>query len=114
RSVHNIRIERLWVDVKNQVLFTWVRLFQTLEESYSLDKDDSSHIWLLHRLFLPIINHQLAFFTQSWNQHTINIRQGPNRSPADMFAFDMLALGIRGGQLDDIPPEELPFHGIDW
>ncbi|TFK59855.1 hypothetical protein BDN72DRAFT_743822, partial [Pluteus cervinus] len=96
RSVHNIRIERLWVDVKAQVLSSWVRLFGELEAHSGLQINNPDHLWLLHKLFLPTINSQLAVFVESWNHHTINIRNGPNRSPVDMFGFDMLALGFRG------------------
>ncbi|KAJ6505876.1 hypothetical protein C8R47DRAFT_1192483 [Mycena vitilis] len=82
RSVHNVRIERLWVDITAQLGAT-----------------------------------QLAFFAQSWNQHRIQIRDGPNRSPADMFVFDMLANGVRGNQLpaeEVLSEEELEVYGIDW
>ncbi|KAJ7463135.1 hypothetical protein B0H11DRAFT_2241111 [Mycena galericulata] len=39
---------------------------------------------------------QLRFFMESWDRHQIRIRNGPNRSPADMFGFDMLVHGVRG------------------
>ncbi|KAG6806455.1 hypothetical protein H0H92_011282, partial [Tricholoma furcatifolium] len=88
RSVHNVRIERLWVDVTAQVGSTWADIFTTLELQHGLDINNVHHIWLLHHLFLSTINQQLEFFVQSWNQHRIQIRNGPNRSPADMFGFD--------------------------
>ncbi|KAJ6518122.1 hypothetical protein C8R47DRAFT_1232125 [Mycena vitilis] len=82
-----------------------------------MDINNIAHIWLLHFLFLATINSQLAFFAQSWNQHRIQIRNGPNRSPADMFVFDMLVHGVRGNQLPDeevLNEEELEVYGIDW
>jgi hypothetical protein len=117
RSVHNVRIERLWVDVTAQVGAFWAELFTQLELQYGLDINNLYHIWLLHHLFLPIINQQLAFFAESWNQHRIQIRDGPNRSPADMFGFDMFVHGVRGHQLADeeeITQEELEVYGVDW
>ncbi|KAF8058660.1 hypothetical protein FPV67DRAFT_1428128 [Lyophyllum atratum] len=119
RSVHNVRIERLWVDVTAQVGATWAELFTLLEIRHGLDINNPQHIWLLHFLFLGTINQQLDFFTQSWNQHRIQIRGGPNRSPADMFGFDMIVHGIRGYQLprlDDsiMTEEELEVFGMDW
>ncbi|KII87837.1 hypothetical protein PLICRDRAFT_112417 [Plicaturopsis crispa FD-325 SS-3] len=117
RSVHNVRIERLWVDVTAQVGAMWHEYFIQLELHHGLDINNVQHIWLLHRLFLPIINQQLTFFAESWNQHRIQIRHGPNRSPADMFGFDMLVHGVRGNQLpsnDDLSQDELEVFGIDW
>ncbi|KAJ7633530.1 hypothetical protein DFH06DRAFT_1272399 [Mycena polygramma] len=116
-SVHNVRIERLWVDITAQLGATWAERFTVLELRHGLDINNISHIWLLHFLFLATINSQLAFFAQSWNQHRIQIRDGPNRSPADMFVFDMLANGVRGNQLpaeEVLSEEELEVYGIDW
>ncbi|KAJ7076645.1 hypothetical protein B0H15DRAFT_735901, partial [Mycena belliarum] len=51
---------------------------------------------------------QLTFFAQSWNEHRINIRDGPNCLPTDMFHFDMLVHGAHGHSLAaDLPEEEL-------
>ncbi|KAF8187386.1 hypothetical protein K438DRAFT_2151462 [Mycena galopus ATCC 62051] len=96
RSVHNVRIECLWVDVTVQVGAAWAERFTIFEIRYSLDINDINHIWLLHFLFLSTINSQLAFFSQSWNQHHIQICGGPNRSPADMFVFDTPITPING------------------
>jgi len=112
-----VRIERLWVDVTAQVGSLWADAFTDLELQHGLDINSTHHIWLLHFLFLPTINQQLSFFAESWNQHRIQIRLGPNRSPADMFGFDMLVHGIRGSQLQPEEPlsaEELEVFGVDW
>ncbi|TDL14093.1 hypothetical protein BD410DRAFT_734592 [Rickenella mellea] len=117
RSVHNVRIERLWVDVTAQVGATWADHFTMLELHHGLDINNANHIWLLHFIFLPRINEQLSFFAQSWNQHHLQIRNGPNRSPADMFGFDMLVHGVRGSQhqdVDNMTAEELEVFGVDW
>lgn len=112
-----MRIERLWVDVTAQIGATWSEHFTMLELRHGLNINNVHHIWLLHYLFLSIINQQLAFFADSWNQHRIQIRNGPNRSPADMFGFDMFVHGIRGDRLplpNDLPPEEIEVFGVDW
>lgn len=101
RSIHNVRIERLWVDVTAQVGATWSDHFTILELHHGLDINNVNHIWLLHYLFLPTINDQLTFFMGAWNEHRIQIRNGPNRSPADLFGFDMLVHGARGHALVD-------------
>ncbi|KAF8883861.1 hypothetical protein BD779DRAFT_1443628 [Infundibulicybe gibba] len=117
RSVHNVRIERLWVDVTAQVGDTWARHFEALELYHGLDCNNSHHIWLLQYLFLPTVNSALSFFAHAWNQHKIQMRNSANRSPTDMFGFDMLVHGVRGDQLPDEPAmstEELEVYGVDW
>ncbi|KAJ7722087.1 hypothetical protein B0H16DRAFT_1334865, partial [Mycena metata] len=110
--IHSVRIKRLWVDVTAQVGATWSENFTMLELHRGLDINNVNHIWLLHYLFLPTINDQLTFFAQLWNEHRIQIRNGPNRSPADMFHFDTL---VRGHALvDDLSEEELEVYGVDW
>ncbi|KAJ3512101.1 hypothetical protein NLJ89_g3717 [Agrocybe chaxingu] len=115
RSVHNVRIERLWVDMTAQIGATWANLFVVLELRHGLDINNRSHIWLLQHIYLPLINTDLLFFAEAWNEHRIQIRDGPNRSPNDMFGFDMLVHGVRGDPLDEMmSQEELEVYGIDW
>ncbi|KAF8146615.1 hypothetical protein K438DRAFT_2092941 [Mycena galopus ATCC 62051] len=90
RSVHNVRIKRLWVDVTVQVGAAWAERFTIFEIRYGLDINNINHIWLLHFLFLPTINSQLAFLAQLWNQHR-------NQLPDDAMS-----------------EEELEVYGIDW
>ena len=87
------------MDVTAQVGAAWSEFFTTLELQHDLNINNMHHIWLLHHLFLSLINQQLQFFVEAWNQHRIQIRNGPNRSPADLFGFDMLVHGIHGDQL---------------
>jgi hypothetical protein len=65
--------------------------------------------------FLFTINQQLAFFANAWNQHHIQIKDGLNRSPADLFGFDMMVHGIGGDQQpEDLTEEELEVYEVDW
>ena len=115
RSVHNVRIERLWGDVTAQIGSSWADAFTNLELHHGLDINNQNHIWLLHITFLHILNSQLDFFAQGWNSHKIQIRGGPNRSPEDMFGFDMMANGFRGNFISNsLSDEELEIYGIDW
>ncbi|KAH9910863.1 hypothetical protein B0H21DRAFT_782484 [Amylocystis lapponica] len=65
RSVHNVRIERLWVDVTNQVGEKWSTFFTTLKVRHGLDANNVNHIWLLHYVFLGVINAELGFFADT-------------------------------------------------
>ena len=100
-----------------QVGAYWSELFVQLELHHGLDINNIHHIWLLQHLFLHVINEQLSFWAKSWNQHKLQIRDGPNRSPADLFFFDMLIHGVRGDQLpneEELSVEELEVYGVDW
>src|SRR5262245_1170583 len=74
-------------------------------------------IWLLHHLFLSVINSQLSFFAESWNEYKIQIHNGPNHSSADMFGFNIFVHGVCGNQLpveEDLNDDELEVHDVDW
>ncbi|KAK7439172.1 hypothetical protein VKT23_017662 [Stygiomarasmius scandens] len=113
QSIHNTRIESLWCDVTVQVTSTWRERFYQLEAEHGMNINNSHHIWLLQHIFLPLINDNLRFFAESWNEHRIRIRGQASRSPSDMFFFDMIALGMRGQEIS-LPEEELEVFGIDW
>jgi hypothetical protein len=115
-----VRIERLWLNLTLAFGHKWYEFFHKLEFRHGLDINSSNHIWLLHHLFLPSINREVAEFVDTWNNHRIQIRQGTGRTPIDMYVFDMLALGERGDR--PVPPEELEMlspddvetFGVDW
>ncbi|KAJ3730810.1 hypothetical protein C8R42DRAFT_568837 [Lentinula raphanica] len=116
RSVHNVRIERLWVDVSNSISQPWNNHFQVLELYHNLDVENPNHIWLLQHLFLNTINSDLMFWAEGWNNHRITQRDEPSRSPEDMWGFDMLVHGLRGNSLNEfsMSDQELEDFGIDW
>jgi hypothetical protein len=70
--VHNIRIERLWVDVTRGFGTKWKVFFQMLESNHGLDLDKDAHIWLLHFLFLGYINSDADAWMRAWNMHTLS------------------------------------------
>lgn len=114
RSVHNVRIERLWVDLTVSLGAKWAEFFEFLEVQSGLDHNNDNHIWLLHYLYLEDINEELKFFVRTWNHHPIQIRGQRDRSPIDMFGFDMLVHGIRGDEFDPIERHDLELYGVDW
>ena len=119
RSIHNVCIEQLWVDVTVQTGTGWAETFILLKVCHSLNINNVNHIWLLHYL-LEHINHELEFFAESWNLHHIQMCHSPDHSPADMFSFDMFVHGVQGyGRPvpeDDVPMnnEELKLFDVDW
>ncbi|KAK7462205.1 hypothetical protein VKT23_007810 [Stygiomarasmius scandens] len=113
QSIHNTRIERLWVDTTAQVTSTWQDRFANLELRHGMDINNENHVWLLQYVFLSFINKNLRLFAEGWNRHPMQIRGQANRSPRNMFYFDMFANGMRGEdvQLEDA---EMEFYGLDW
>ena len=89
----------------------WADIFADLEVHHGLDVHNECHIWLIHYLFLTTINEEADFWVDTWNHHRIQIRDGPNRSPIDMFGFDMLVHGFRG---DDLQESDVEAYGVDW
>ena len=88
-SVHNQRIERLWRDVFTAVTQLYYSLFYHMEELGILDPLNEKHLFALHYIFIPRINHSLNAFTVGWNNHTISkVRQ----TPKQMFTIGMLQL----------------------
>ncbi|THU76681.1 hypothetical protein K435DRAFT_620888, partial [Dendrothele bispora CBS 962.96] len=113
QSIHNTRIERLWVDTTTQVTSSWQDRFANLELQQGLDINNGNHIWLLQHVFLPFINRDLEMFAAGWNHHPMQIRGQPNRSPRQMFFFDMFVHGVRGEDVS-LSEAEAEFYGLDW
>ena len=126
RSVHNIRIECLWVDFTAGVGAKWKNFFEELEVQSDLDPNLPSHIWLLHHLFLDKLNQDITDWANTWNNHKMHIPGVGTRSPTDLRWFSMLQDGARGfvpsesaaqhfEPLEDtVPPDEVAEYGVDW
>jgi len=118
RSVHNIRIERLWYDVTRGVTLKWKRFFLDLEVNHGLDPTNPHHIWLIHYLYLDDINADLCQWVRTWNHHRMSVEG--RFTPRQMFVRSMIRDGPRGfvlpdGSLEDESlPTNLAEYGIDW
>jgi hypothetical protein len=125
-SIHNIRIERLWVDWTSGVGSKWKTFFQNLEVYDDLNIDLPSHIWLLHHLFLNIINTEALEWANAWNSHTMTLPGQRNDSPHALRFFSIIHGGGRGldasgnvlpgfqSVADDVALEDIEEYGIDW
>ena len=119
--MHNIRIERLWVDVTLGFGQKWKNFFYQLEQSYGLDINNNAHTWLLQHLFLDALNRDAMQWAEAWNHHPLARRGERHISPHQMYLFGLAQHGQRG----ILPAEnvEEPVHagdqdyadyGIDW
>lgn len=79
--MHNIRIERLWVDVTLGFGGKWKHFFQDLEAYDALNSGNDNHIWLLHHLFLEAVNDDIHDWIGAWNNCVLAIRGVCSHSP---------------------------------
>jgi len=117
RSVHNVRIERLWVNVTLSLGAKWGDFFHLLELRHGLDRNCNNHIWLLQTLFLGMINAELEFFLPTWNNHQISVTRGASRKPCQMYFTDNIIQGVRGDAFihaDALDMDGLETYGVDW
>ena len=72
-SVHNERVERPWRDVHRCIVSPFTEKFQSLESVGVLDPLNEVDLYVLHLVFLPLINKCISEFKESWNHHSLFI-----------------------------------------
>ncbi|KAF8526688.1 hypothetical protein JB92DRAFT_2700233, partial [Gautieria morchelliformis] len=78
------RIERLWVEVGTQFAHRWRAFFTCLEHLHRLDCSNPTHLWLLHYLFLDLLNMDCLAFRKEWNVHPLAGPSLHGQSPSDL------------------------------
>src|SRR5437763_5956082 len=104
RSVHNQRIERLWVDLVQNTIKTYTTIFLYLEEMHGLDITNNVYLFCLHYVFLPRINQDLLQWKASWNNH--KIRTENQQTPMQLYAKGMIQCGLRGMEEEIVNPND--------
>lgn len=108
-SLHNQRIERLWRDVYRCVCSTYHEIFYSLESVGALEPESETDLFVLHALYLPLINHSLKEFLNAWNSHPI--RTEHNWSPKKIWLNSMISQDHQVNSSDTcVDPEE---YGVD-
>ncbi|KAG9026602.1 hypothetical protein FS837_004565, partial [Tulasnella sp. UAMH 9824] len=115
RSIQNVRIERLWRDVRKDSLEIYRRIFLKLEEGQLLDMEDDVQRLCLYRVFQPRIQASLDCTTLAWNSH--KIRTAQNKSPLALFTLSRQTAMTHGywtGDPGDAEDAALdPYYGCD-
>ncbi|CAB4021549.1 Hypothetical predicted protein [Paramuricea clavata] len=83
KSVHNQRIERLWLEVKKNIVLYYRNIFYYLEQCNLLNPDSECELFILHYVFLPRINRSLIELVNVWNNHPLST--AGNRSPLQLW-----------------------------
>ncbi|KAJ7872820.1 hypothetical protein B0H14DRAFT_2344567, partial [Mycena olivaceomarginata] len=108
-SMNNTRIERLWVEVGSQFARRWRAFFYRLEAQHRLDRTNPHHLWLLHFLFLDLINEDCEDFRTEWNCHPIS-GEGHDQSPEDMCLIGQVQDGLYINDYENVHPTVLARH----
>ncbi len=104
KSTHNQRIERLWRDLYSACISFFYFFFYFLEDIDMLNPDDHIDLYILHYVFLPIIQQQLDVFRAAWACHALRTER--NRTPHQLWV-----LGLHEANLQDQSQEAV--SGID-
>lgn len=94
-SFHNQRIERLWRDVFDGVLYIYYHLFYHLEDCGILNPTNQDHLFALHFVFVHRINRHLNMWKAGHVCH--RIRTAGSRSPMQLYILGFLR--VRGTDL---------------
>ena len=89
--MHNVRIERAWLDVWNGVSNVYSDIFHYLESKSVLDPNSDIDIWCLHHVYMPLVNKDLETFVAQWNNH--GLRTENYKSPLNIFVKGILTKG---------------------
>ncbi|KAJ6479427.1 hypothetical protein C8R47DRAFT_1285488 [Mycena vitilis] len=112
-STRNVRIERLWVEVGTQFVRRWRGFFNRLERLHHLDIDRPEHLWLLHALFLEMINVDCVEFQSNWNAHPMAGNETFNKSPNDMRLLGQAQLGVYRDDCEGLHPDTIKkYYGV--
>jgi len=88
KSTRNTRIERFWREYNTNVMLNFYDEFVNLEHLGYLDKTNNQDLWVLHKVYLPIINDKLLELKTYYNNHPIRTEHG--KTPNQLYAASAL------------------------
>lgn len=89
KSVHNQRIERLWLDVYKEVCDQIYSELYALEEEGLLNVENNTHKFCVQYIYKKAIDRKLRSFQTAWNSH--KIRTENNHTPRQLWIHGILA-----------------------
>ena len=115
-SVHNQRVERMWRDVYRCVCCSFHEIFYLLEAQELLNPDSELDLFILHTVFLRVINHHLNVFVNAWNHHPLRTER--NWSPRKIWINGMIDPERRDqtavkDAIDGFIPQNIEEFGVD-
>ncbi|KAK7012462.1 hypothetical protein R3P38DRAFT_2550252 [Favolaschia claudopus] len=114
-SCHNVRIERLWRDVRKDALETFRQIFDYLEKNDLLDMENPVHSACLFLVFQRRIQAALDRARDAWNHH--HMRTQHDKTPIAIYELSRTAAITRGYWTgdpgDDMDAASDPLYGFD-
>ncbi|KAJ6612180.1 hypothetical protein B0H10DRAFT_2053277 [Mycena sp. CBHHK59/15] len=116
RSLHNIRIERLWRDIRKDTLEFFRQIFLYLAANDLLDMKNEVHRSCLYLVYQPRIQASLDRTRDAWNHH--KIRTERNKTPVAIYELSREYALARGYWTGD-PGDDVevvandPLYGYD-
>ncbi|TRM57230.1 hypothetical protein BD626DRAFT_412406 [Schizophyllum amplum] len=117
-SLHNVRIERTWRDVRKDALETFRQIFMYLESCGLLDMENDIHRVCLYLVFRKRIQDALDRARDAWNHH--QLRTEGNRSPIAIYELsreEAIRRGYWTGDADIFGDDPAiardPAYGVD-
>ncbi|KAK7059525.1 Integrase catalytic domain-containing protein [Favolaschia claudopus] len=95
RSRHNVRIERLWRDVRKDALETFRQIFDYLEKNDLLDMENPIHSTCLFLVFQRRIQAALDRARDAWNHH--RMRTQHDKTPIAIYELSRTAAITQDG-----------------
>ncbi|CAH0560534.1 unnamed protein product [Brassicogethes aeneus] len=83
KSVHNQRIERLWVDVFKEVCEAVYCELYSLEDDGLLDVENVVHIFCVQYVYKKVVNNRLESFQSAWNLNSVRTER--NKTPRQLW-----------------------------
>ena len=110
KSVHDQRIERLWVDLNTYVIQHFRNIFYNLELEHGVNSSCDIDLYALHYVFVLRINNMLQEFSSTWNNHSVRTKR--HRTPLQIWTegFYRLTPTNINGLLE---VTDSSFYGID-
>jgi hypothetical protein len=113
KSTHNQRIERFWRDVYKEILSKYYLIFQYFEDR-EFDVNDECSMFVLHYLFIRLINEDLDRFRNAWNNHKLRTEHGYtpnqlialNQDVSDSEMVDPATFGVFYGENNDAEDDD--------
>lgn len=93
-SRHNVRIERLWRDVRKDALETFRQIFDYLEKNDLLDMENPIHSTCLFLVFHRRIQAALDRTRDAWNHHRMRTQHA--KTPIAIYELSRTAAITRG------------------
>ncbi|XP_062514261.1 uncharacterized protein LOC134189884 isoform X2 [Corticium candelabrum] len=87
KSVHNQRIERMWRDVYEGVVYFYHSLFYHLESIGMLDPSNELDLFCLHFVYISRINSHLTSWQKAWIKHPM--RSEHNLTPEQLWTMGL-------------------------